>query len=72
VYVGTITSLHKEHTMLAIEAGKHVLCEKPLAESAADAAEMYAAAEAKGIMLQEGAHCSPACPPAACPRLYII
>eukprot|EP00401_Gymnodinium_catenatum_P040996 CAMPEP_0117538334 /NCGR_PEP_ID=MMETSP0784-20121206/42426_1 /TAXON_ID=39447 /ORGANISM="" /LENGTH=417 /DNA_ID=CAMNT_0005334947 /DNA_START=1 /DNA_END=1254 /DNA_ORIENTATION=- len=54
VYVGTITSLHKEHTMLAIAAGKHVLCEKPLAESEADAREMYEAAAAKGVMLQEG------------------
>jgi len=54
VYIGTITSLHKEHTLLAIAAGKHVLCEKPLAETAAGAREMYAAAEAKGVMLQEG------------------
>jgi len=54
VYVGTITPLHKEHALLAIAAGKHVLCEKPLACSEADAAEMYAAAAAKGVMLQEG------------------
>lgn len=54
VYVGTVTALHKEHALLAINAGKHVLCEKPLALTAEDAAEMYAAAEAKGVMLQEG------------------
>ena len=54
IYIGTITPLHKAHTMLAIAAGKHVLCEKPLAESAADAEEMYAAADAQGVMLQEG------------------
>ncbi len=53
VYIGTITRLHKEHSLLAIEAGKHVLCEKPLAENADDAREMYAAAEAKGVMLQD-------------------
>ncbi|MCY3812647.1 MAG: Gfo/Idh/MocA family oxidoreductase [Gammaproteobacteria bacterium] len=53
VYVGTITRLHKEHTLLAIEAGKHVLCEKPLAVNADDAAEMYAAAKAQGVMLQD-------------------
>jgi len=54
VYVGTITPLHKEHTMLAINAGKHVLCEKPIAESEADARELYEAAAKKGVMLQEG------------------
>lgn len=54
IYVGTITPLHKQHSMLAIAAGKHVLCEKPLAETAEDAREMFAAAEAKGVMLQEG------------------
>lgn len=53
VYVGTVTRLHKDHSLLAIEAGKHVLCEKPLAENGADAREMYAAAEAKGVMLQD-------------------
>ena len=53
VYVGTITKLHKAHSLLAIEAGKHVLCEKPLAENADDARAMYAAAEAKGVMLQD-------------------
>lgn len=53
VYVGTITRLHKEHSLLAIEAGKHVVCEKPLAANADDASEMYAAAKAKGVMLQD-------------------
>ena len=53
VYVGTVTRLHKEHSLLAIAAGKHVLCEKPLAENAADARDMYAAAAAKGVMLQD-------------------
>lgn len=51
VYVGTITRLHREHTLLAIAAGKHVLCEKPLAENAADARAMCAAAEANNVML---------------------
>ena len=53
VYVGTVNSVHKEHTLLAVAAGKHVLCEKPLAENAADARAMYAAAEAQGVMLQD-------------------
>ena len=54
VYIGTITRLHKEHTLLAIEAGKHVLCEKPLTENLSDAQEMYAAAEEKDVMMQDG------------------
>ena len=54
VYVGTITRLHKEHSLLAIDAGKHVLCEKPLAENADDARAMYAAAAEKNVMLQDG------------------
>ena len=53
VYVGTITRLHQEHSLLAIEAGKHVLCEKPLAENIDDARTMYAAAQKQGVMLQD-------------------
>lgn len=53
VYVGTITRLHKDHTLLAIAAGKHVLCEKALAENVADARAMHAAAKAAGVMLQD-------------------
>jgi len=54
VYVGTITRLHKEHSCLALAAGKHVLCEKPLAENADDARAMYAVAAEKSVMLQDG------------------
>ena len=54
VYVGTPDKLHKEHCLMAIEAGKHVLCEKTLAKSVADAREMYAAAERNNVMLQDG------------------
>ena len=42
--------------MLAIAAGKHVLVEKPVASTVADAREMYTAAVAKGVMLQVGAY----------------
>lgn len=54
VYIGTIDRLHKEHCLLAIAAGKHVLCEKALAKSADEAREMYAAANAQQLMLQDG------------------
>ena len=53
VYIGTINRLHKDHSILAIEAGKHVLCEKHLADTGADGRAMYAAAEAHGVMLQD-------------------
>lgn len=54
VYVGTIDRLHKEHCLMAIEAGKHVLCEKAMANNVTDAREMYTAANRKGVMLQDG------------------
>ena len=40
--------LHLPHTMAALRAGKHVLCEKPTALHAGEAAEMLAAAKASG------------------------
>lgn len=54
VYVGTIPDFHREHTLLAIEAGKHVLCEKPFAANGDDARAMYAAAEKNNVMVQHG------------------
>ena len=53
IYVGTKTWLHKEHTLLALNAGKHVLCEKPLASNAEEAAQMHACAKENGVMLQD-------------------
>ena len=47
-------ALHKEMTLAAIAAGKHVYCEKPLAPLASDALEMALAAEAAGIKTQVG------------------
>lgn len=45
---------HYEPTLAAIAAGKHVLCEKPLATSAADAKRMWLAAEAAGVVHMTG------------------
>ena len=42
-------AVHVEPTLAAIEAGKHVVCEKPLASSAADALRLYEAAEHAGV-----------------------
>jgi predicted dehydrogenase len=49
VVVSTPDDLHHPMTMAAIEAGLHVLCEKPLALNASLAKEMYETAEAKGV-----------------------
>jgi predicted dehydrogenase len=42
--------LHYEMTLAAIDAGKHVLCEKPLAMNASQAKEMYDRARAAGVV----------------------
>jgi predicted dehydrogenase len=53
VYVPLPNHLHKEWTLAAAAAGKHVLCEKPLAMSSQDAREMIAACEGAGVKLME-------------------
>ena len=53
VYIPLPNHLHAEWTIAAARAGKHVLCEKPLAMTSADAVRMIAASEAGGVRLME-------------------
>jgi len=54
VYVALPISMHADWTIAALRAGKHVLCEKPLATSPGDAAAVFDAAEAAGRVVAEG------------------
>lgn len=51
VHICTPNHLHASLARLALTAGKHVVCEKPLATTAADAAELAALAERAGVVL---------------------
>lgn len=54
VYIPLPNEMHKEWCIRAAEAGKDILCEKPLAPTMADAEAMFAAAEQNGVKLVEG------------------
>ncbi|KOP68853.1 oxidoreductase [Bacillus sp. FJAT-18019] len=53
IYIPLPNHLHKEWTIRAAEAGKHILCEKPLALTEAEAAEMADAAAKANVVLAE-------------------
>jgi predicted dehydrogenase len=53
VYVATPHAQHAATTLAALDAGKHVLCEKPLALSARQAEDMVERARARGLFLME-------------------
>jgi predicted dehydrogenase len=53
VYVPLANTLHAQWAIRTVEAGKHVLCEKPLAVSADEARAMIAAARRQGVHLVE-------------------
>jgi len=50
VFITSPDSLHRDDTLMAIEAGKAVLCEKPVSMNAAEAREMADAAKAKDVL----------------------
>lgn len=51
VYIATPVALHAEQAVAAAEAGKHVLCEKPMAMDVAECDRMLAACRAAGVAL---------------------
>jgi len=53
IYVATPNNIHKENTLMAIEMGKPVLCEKPMAPNAQMVREMVNAAREKKVYLME-------------------
>ena len=56
IYNALPAGCHCEWTVRALEAGKHVLCEKPIASNADEAEQMARAAASSGALLVEAAH----------------
>src|SRR5579875_365820 len=54
VWVATPNTVHCEHTIVAAENGKHVICEKPMAISLDQCDQMVAAAERNKVRLVQG------------------
>ncbi len=53
VYIATTNNLHFEHTMMCLEAGKAVLCEKPFASNLEQVEQMISKAKEKNVFLME-------------------
>jgi predicted dehydrogenase len=54
VYVSVPNGLHVEWTLRALEAGKHVLCEKPMSRRAAEVERVFDIADSAGLVVSEG------------------
>jgi predicted dehydrogenase len=54
VYLSLTNEVHLPWTLAALEAGKHVVCEKPLGLDVAEVRTMHSAASAAGVLLLEG------------------
>src|ERR1700689_1174044 len=56
VYISTTNELHRDHVFAAAAAGKHVLCEKPLALTLMDARAMVAECRNRGVIMGTNHH----------------
>ena len=56
VYISTTNDLHRDQALAAATAGKHILCEKPLALSLEDAQQIVKAAQAANVVLGTNHH----------------
>src|SRR5580698_7814188 len=56
VYISTTNDLHRDQALAAAAAGKHILCEKPLALSLEDAQQMVQAAQAAQVVFGTNHH----------------
>ena len=56
IYNPLVPSMHTEWSIKALERGKHVLCEKPFARNAAEAADMVSVARQRDRVLMEAFH----------------
>ena len=56
VYISTTNELHREQLFAAARAGKHVMCEKPLALNLGDARAMVAECKARGLVMGTNHH----------------
>ena len=56
VYISSTNEKHRDQALAALAAGKHVLCEKPLAMTVTEAVAMVRAAEAAGLVFATNHH----------------
>lgn len=54
IYIATPNNMHYDNCKMCLNAGKHVLCEKPFTLRTSEAAELYELAREKGLFIMEG------------------